>query len=325
MAERPDTAHFHMVANRLLAGAVVPFLGAGVNLCGRPEEVHWERGRYLPSGRELAEYLPGAVGVDYPYTDGSDLLRVSQFVDVNLGSGALYDALHEVFNADYTPTSVHRLLARLPNLIRVKAAGAPRFFPLYITTNYDDALERAFHEAGEEFDLLTYIASGSNTGKFRHTRPDGTFEVILTPNSYGELKCDERPVIAKIHGAVARQSGDEDSFVITENHYIDYLSHSDIARLIPVNVLSRMRKSNFLFLGYSLRDWNLRVILHRLWGAEGLTYQSWAVQPNPDRLDEKAWGKRGVELLHMQLDEYTQLLGERLATVVPVAVDGAPS
>ena len=53
--------------------------------------------------------------------------------------------------------------------------------------------------------------------------------------------------------------------MITENHYIDYLRQADIARLIPVNVVSRMRKSHFLFLGYSLKDWNLRVILNRLW------------------------------------------------------------
>ena len=100
MAERPDGSHFEMVANRLLAGAVVPFLGAGVNLCGRPDSVAWERGRYLPSGSELATYLATDIGLTYPYPDASDLLRVSQYVDVSLGSGPLYEALHDVFDAD---------------------------------------------------------------------------------------------------------------------------------------------------------------------------------------------------------------------------------
>jgi hypothetical protein len=79
------------------------------------------------------------------------------------------------------------------------------------------------------------------------------------------LQFGERPVIAKIHGTIGRGMQDRDSFVITENHYIDYLSHTDIAQLIPVNIALRLRKSHFLFLGYSLNDWNLRVILHRLW------------------------------------------------------------
>lgn len=322
MVDRPDAGHFHMVANRLLAGAVVPFLGAGVNLCGRPADVDWLREHYLPSGRELAEYLPDAVGVEYPYSDRSDLLRVSQYVDVNLGSGALYDALHTVFDEDYAPTAAHRLIAELPSLIRARAGGRPCFYPLNITTNYDDLLEHAFRDAGEEFDLLTYLADGADSGKFLHSRPDGSNEVILTPNSYTELRCDARPVIAKIHGAVAREPDGHDSFVITENHYIDYLSHTDIARLIPVNVLSRMRKSNFLFLGYSLHDWNLRVILHRLWGTEGLSYQSWAIQPKPDRLDEKAWSRRGVDLLDSMLEDYVEHLRARLYELQPTAAGG---
>jgi hypothetical protein len=313
MAEAPDTAHCRMVANRLLAGAVVPFLGAGVNLCGRPDPVDWQHEHYLPSGGELAQYLPRAAGVEYPYTDGSDLLRVSQYVDVSVGPGALYDALHLVFDDDYSPTPVHRLLAELPALIRRRAAGRPCFYPLNITTNYDDLLERAFREAGEEFDLLTYIANGDDSGKFRHTRPDGTSEVILVPNSYAELRCDSRPVIAKIHGAVARGPEEEDSF--------DYLSHTDIAKLIPVNVLTRMRKSNFLFLGYSLRDWNLRVILHRLWGTGGLSYQSWAITPHPDRLEEKAWSQRRVDLLNARLEEYIVALRHELASVEPGAME----
>jgi hypothetical protein len=305
MAQAPDAEHFEMLTNRLLVGAVVPFLGAGVNLCGRPKATPWQQGRYLPSGKELASYLATGIGLNYPYPDASDLLRVSQYVDVSLGNGPLYEALHRVFDDDYRPTPVHRMLASLPALIRRQPGNGQRFYPLNITTNYDDGLERAFQDAGEEYDLLTYIADGTGAGKFRHTRPDGESQVISIPNSYNELRCDERPVIAKIHGAVSRQVNGTDSFVVTENHYIAYLSHSDINKLIPVNVLTRMRKSHFLFLGYSLRDWNLRVILHRLWGEEGGAYNSWAIQSAPERIDEKAWARRGVELLNMQLEDYT--------------------
>jgi hypothetical protein len=134
----------------------------------------------------------------------------------------------------------------------------------------------------------------------------------MQPNTYTELRCDERPVIAKIHGAVSRDAEDRDSFVVTENHYIAYLSHSDITKLIPINIAQRMRRSHFLFLGYSLKDWNLRVILHRLWGDEGLTYNSWAIQPRPERIEEKAWYRRGVELLDAGLVDYAAQLERSL-------------
>ncbi len=314
MPQTPDAEHFHMIAKRCIAGSVVPFLGAGVNLCGRPVAQGWEWGSYLPSGAELAEHL--AREMDYPYPDSSkDLLRVSQYVDVQLGSGPLYEALHQVFDADYRLTSVHQVLASLPGYVRARRTPGPKYFPLIVTTNYDDALERAFDAAGEEYDLVTYIADGQDRGKFRHVSPGGQGRVIAKPNTYPELRCDKRPVIAKIHGAVSRDLAGRDSFVITENHYIAYLSHTEIPQLIPVNIAMRMRKSHFLFLGYSLRDWNLRVILHRIWGDEGLSFNSWAVQPHPDRIEERSWYKRGVELMDARLEEYMAAFGDALEEV----------
>ena len=97
---------------------------------------------------------------DYPYEDSTNLLRVSQYVDVMLGDGPLYQELHDVFDADYPPTPVHQLLASLPAMIRASSSGKPRYFPLIVTTNYDDALERAFLDAGEAYDLVVYIADG---------------------------------------------------------------------------------------------------------------------------------------------------------------------
>jgi hypothetical protein len=241
---------------------------------------------------------------------------VSQYVDVKLGTGPLYETLHDVFDADYAPTPVHRLLASLPALIRTRRTTGPRFFPLNVTTNYDDALERAFDEAGEPYDLLTYVADGPDQGKFKHTRPNGSAEIISQPNAYSELRCDERPVIAKIHGAVGRNAADRDSFVVTENHYIAYLAQTDVTQLVPINVASRMRRSHFLFLGYSLKDWNLRVILHRIWRDDALGYNSWAIQPRPERIEERAWYRRGVELIDSQLIDYTSELEKWLLRAV---------
>ena len=47
--------------------------------------------------------------------------------------------------------------------------------------------------------------------------------------------------------------------------YIDYLSRSPIESLVPVQILDKLRDSHCLFLGYTVRDWNLRVFLKRIW------------------------------------------------------------
>jgi SIR2-like domain/TIR domain len=309
----PDEAHYRIVADRILAGAVVPFLGEGVNLCGRPDSVSWQVGHpYLPSMSELAAHLARESG--YPFKDRTDLMRVSQWVDVLLGKGPLYELLHEVLDAEYEPTPVHRLLASLPSLIRAHPSTQRRFFPLIVTTNYDDALERAFKDAEEEYDLVTYIADGSEQRKFLHTSADGDERVINKPKSYAELQFDERPVIAKIRGTVERGKTDsQDSYVITENHYIDYLSDTNIGQLLPQRVKSRLMKSSILFLGYSLTDWSLRVILRRLWDGDPVAgWRSWAIQANANALEERSWFRFNVELLSARLKEYIDLLDAAL-------------
>ena len=57
--------------------------------------------------------------------------------------------------------SLHRFFAALPPLLRER--GAPH--QLIVTTSYDLALERAFLDAGEEFDVVSYLAAGRNRGQ----------------------------------------------------------------------------------------------------------------------------------------------------------------
>jgi SIR2-like domain len=183
-----------------------------------------------------------------------------------------------------------------------------------VSTNYYDVLERAFVEANEPFDLVTYISEGETKGKFQHTDPDGNSRVIDIPNQYRDLSLEKRTIILKIHGAINRAvaDGEADSYVITEDHYIDYLTRTDLANLIPVTLTAKLRKSHFLFLGYGLRDWNLRVILHRIAGEQRLNYQSWAIQRHPTTLDEKFWGRRDVDILDIDLARYIAAVRGRL-------------
>jgi hypothetical protein len=307
-APDPLDAHYRMVIKAITDGRVVPFLGAGVNLCGRPEGIAWQRGQYLPNGGELAAYLAGSFG--YPPGDVQDLVRVSQYVAVVTGSGPLYEELHSLLDADYPPTPLHQFLATLPAVLRDK--GYPSRYQLIVTTNYDDVLERAFQAAGEPFDLVSYLAEGEQRGKFLHWPPGGEAQLIERPNEYRGLALDQRTVILKIHGAVDRVNPEGDSYVITEDHYIDYLTRTDISNLVPVTLAAKLRKSHFLFLGYSLRDWNLRVILHRIWGQQKLTYKSWAIQCNPQSLDQEFWRKRDVDILDVRLEDYVAALSERV-------------
>jgi hypothetical protein len=310
-----DTYDF--ITWRLLKGKVVPVLGAGANLCERPAEAGFEKGRYLPSGRELAEELNRIVRL--PPTEAADLARVAQYLAARVGEGPLIEELHDVFDSHYPPTRLHRFLAAISR--RTRRGGQPGM--ILVTTNYDDALEQAFFDAGEEYDVLTYIADGPDRGRFLHVPHGADPVVIIDPNVYYDLNLDRRALIVKIHGAVRRDrtgEGEEptaakyvESFVITEDHYIDYLTRSDVGRLLPALVQQRLVVSHFLFLGYGLRDWNVRAILHRLWTDQaGRTFSSWAVDRSPDAVDRWSWDHRGVEILPVSLEEFVAQIEARI-------------
>jgi SIR2-like domain len=311
--------HCDLVARRITAGRVIPFLGAGVNLCGRPSSEAWQLGRFdfLPSGAELSYHL--ASSFKYPRKRAADLLRVAQFVILTAGQQPLYEELRKLFDGPYPPTQVHRLLAELPR--RLREQQLPVRYQLIITTNYDHVLERAFEEADEEYDVVTYEAIGRESGTFVHIAPDGTIRRVTAANEYTDVSTERRTVILKMHGAVDRLNENRDSFVITEDDYIAYLVHSDLRSLIPVKLLATMEKSHFLFLGYSLRDWNMRVILHRIWSERRLNSASWAIQLKPERLEKLLWQRRAVEILPYSLEEYIEKLDRSLAALqVPTGI-----
>jgi hypothetical protein len=314
LSKSERSRHYRLVANETKAGRVVPFLGAGANLCGRPEEVTWRPGQFdwLPNGKELSSYL--AEIFSYKGRNEDDLLRVSQYVALTVGAFPLYSELRSLFNGDYPPTALHRFLAETPEILRRHRPNAPPY-QLIVTTNYDDVLERAFRDADEPFDLVSYEAEGLSRGKFTHRPYHGNATTIDEPNSYPRLSTDERTLILKIHGAVDRTDEERDSFVITEDHYIDYLARTDVSRLVPVTLIEKLRRSHCLFLGYSLRDWNLRVILNRVWGDETLRSKSWAIQRNPDPVDEGLWGQRDVMILNLRLEDYIDGLREAMVEV----------
>src|SRR4051794_39049985 len=107
--------HYQAAVRALVAGRLTPFLGAGANLCGRDALDEWQpRHEHLPSGGELAHYL--ATAFDYPYPEQhEDLVRISQFISIMDGPGPLMDTLHDLFDADYPPTMMHRFLAEIPS------------------------------------------------------------------------------------------------------------------------------------------------------------------------------------------------------------------
>jgi SIR2-like domain len=302
--------HCRTVLQRMRWTMVVPFLGAGANLCGAPAGVGFRESGRLPSGGELAEFLAEQHRVPYP--DRTNLGRVSQFVELfRGGEKVLYEELRRLFTGAYEPNDLHRLLAALPALLRDEGAGPP--YRLIVTTNYDDLLEQAFQAAGEPYELLYYaVARRDRRSALMRVNADGR-HVPAQRKVPAAAEAAKPIVILKIHGAVDRELATRDSYVITEDDYIDYLAVKDVLKLLPTSVLAAMSESNFLFLGYGMRDWNLRVVLHRIWEDRELEADSWAIEREPDELDRKFWNRRNVEIVESPLEDWVACMRRVLA------------
>jgi hypothetical protein len=310
--------HYKRVIRKMLNGLVVPYLGAEINIAGRPTQQGFDF-RYPPTHSELAEYLSAK------FLDSvaeRDLPRIAYTISLTEGWGELYAALHRALEAGYTSGPVHNFLARLQPMLR----ESRRQLQVILTTNYDDALERAFAAIGEEYDVLSYVSLNppEHRGRFAHLPPGATTPIpIEQPNEYTALDLTTRAVIVKMNGGITRRgSFDEDNYVVTEDDYTNYLAYSDITQLLPPPIPQRLRNSHLLFLGYSVADWSLRVSLQRIWGTQSLDYPSWSIQRRPGVLDYKFWGNRAVAIFDVDVDHYVNGLRSAIVNRMGPALAG---
>ena len=275
-------------------------------------------GRLVPvigpaGGPELARRL--AETFDLPSEVAGSLGRVTQYVAAMQGLGPLHDELHSLDELSEKPGPIHHLLARIPSLLRDR--GAP--YQLIVTTAFDGAVEHAFADAGEELDIVTYIAAGAEKGRFVHSPPDASSRTVDVPNAYADLSLEQRTVLLRLRGiSDPTMAGSWESLVVTEDDHIGYLGPGELESAIPVTLAARLRRSHLLFLGCDLADWDLRLVIDRLRGGRAAPYASWAVRAAPTALELALW--RHLDITSVDVDEsaFAHLLDSRLDGMVSV-------
>lgn len=252
-------------------GKAILFLGAMASAPSPPDCRH----RYIdapPSGGELSRRL--AEKFDYPEDDKRNLQRVSLYAQFGPGGSRkrLVDAVADEIEkpkpdspSGVNPSPALRMLAALP-------------FRIVITTNYDRLFDMALGDAvtlsGKRKKPLLRIYDPMRNGP-----PD---EVPVDPD-------EEKPVLLKLHGDIDKP----ESLVITEEDYITFVQRMSNPHFHPIHeyIRMRMRAWPFLFVGYSLRDYNLRLLFRTLrWGMDVANYPlSFSVDPFPDNLVVAVW------------------------------------
>ena len=129
---------------------------------------------------------------------------------------------------------------------------------------------------------------------------------LLKSNQIDTDELGKTNVIYKIHGSVREEAERWDSFVITEEDYVTYLSRN---RAVPSAFRNYFAERAFLFLGYGLRDWNLRVLLKQV---SNKKETSWAILERPSEFERALWKNRHVNIYDMRLEDFVVAMEQRL-------------
>jgi len=237
------------------------FLGAGVH--APPPEgspFSYPPQQRPPVGAALSRQL--AVDCDYgarfPGEDAANLQRVALAYEIDSSRGRLVDAIAGAVDAGTAPSPMLRALARLD-------------FPLVLTTNYDGLFERALRDAGKQPRVAVYKPEPEPTTDF-------------------DNETAQSPVIYKLHGDIAHA----ESLVVTDEDYIQFvlrMSDKEPYDPIPLALKHFLKRWTTLFIGYSLMDYNLRLLFKTLrWRIDPAKVpDTFSVDVRPDPLLLDVW------------------------------------
>ena len=230
-----------------------------------------------------------------------DFRFLSQYFLLRTNQNALYKILNELYE-NSQPNPLHNFLADLPK----RMSCLP--YQLILTTNYDNLLEQAFKSACQPFDVVFYyVAEDDDYCKFKHKRylkqesglKQEDLGVIENPSDYEKFDLTERPVILKLFGSL-----EDKDCLITEDHQIDYLLNKVFENEVPKILRKIIKYNSILFLGYSLHDYDLKLVLNQSWTKQQLKGQSWLIhQFTLSYFDQKLWEGRKVEFIESSLED----------------------
>jgi len=292
---------YTLIRDALRESRVIPFLGAGASLGARDQiAARADAFTALPSASELAQYL--ADKTEFPAGEPLDLAKVAEYYDVVGGRDPLHRELHKIFNRDFPITPLHTFLADV-------AASTPL---LIVTTNYDDLIERALAAKNCAYDCVIYTTNPTIGERVLWWQPGAAEPEQINPNKL-DLHLEKNSIVYKMHGTVDRRDAERDQYVITEDDYVDFLVRMTKNKAIPAIFAEAFQTRHFLFLGYGLRDWNLRVVLNRIEKdlRRPKNIKSWAIQKDPSPLEKRFWQNRGVEVYDLTIQDFVAQLAYR--------------
>lgn len=155
-------------------------------------------------------------------------------------------------------------------------------FPTIYTTNYDSNIENAYRVHGKTIDKVVDVRS--------------------------LLKCKEgHPHIVKLHGDFEA----DETLVLAETDYFERLAFESP---LDIKLRADALAKPILFIGYSISDINVRLLLHKLWklwDKDALRKHqpsSYLFLTKPNEIQEKVLNRWGIQVIVGDHEDHTKSL-----------------
>jgi hypothetical protein len=205
----------------------IPFVGASL-----------DQG-ILPSRRDIA--IQWAKKHRYPFAPGydHDLARVAHFLTVEMGGPMVSkDDIVETWLKPAKPPDFSQAE-------QLHSSLAMMGFPLFVTTSYNNFLFQALEHHGKAPQRVFFFEDNWQS-------------------SYGKLADDasvQKPMVFHLYGHYS----EPESLILTDDDYLKFLVRISKKEInFPITVLNGISKNSYLFIGFTVTEWDLRILFHIL-------------------------------------------------------------
>lgn len=292
------------LADALIGEKCLVFLGAGASIDQDSPD--------LPTAKELSKALAKKCHLEWH--EYVPLSTIAYYYEFFRSRDSLNSFLKEkIDDKKIKPSST---IEHLIQIIRVLEERNKRVF--VVTTNYDQHFERAYRDEFDK-DPGVIVYKGGWDPNDRGAKLHEGLGDVEPQHWHAQNQEKELTYLYKMHGCISQPNGH--NLVITEEDYINFLTNAlsqDKKKEILNYVQGQMALSTVLFIGYSLSDWNFRVIFKATAEGEDRCKKSFAVQyykpsdKSPDSYFRNAqweaatefWGDKRVRIMNLDASKF---------------------
>lgn len=302
------------VRDSFVDGDCVIFLGAGAAKDATKPN--------LPDANELSAELTKELELEWH--DYVPLATTAFFYESLHTRAGLHKFLRDrIDRTDIEPSLTIEAVAELALLLQKRGKSV-----FVVTTNYDQMFERAYRKQSGGIDPQVIKYRGAISP---HDKGAELYDGLQGKSpQYWRARANQT-YLYKMHGCISEAEGIKPKVVITEEDYVNFLAnalHEMGTRRILYELTSRMATATTLFIGYSLTDWNFRVIFKATAEVTG-DQPSYAIQYQSEEAAGKEferqrwnaavrfWDKKYVSVINCDASRFVRYLIEQVPAPVP--------